>query len=494
MENGVSEKGLENKAVDKVEDQETPGWFQEVIETYDIESPKQGDILKGTILDIGENSILLDVGLKRDAIVTSQDLDKIDEEILKDLEEGMEVFVSVLRTPVGDEDLIVSLNRGIAYKNWVKAEELMDSGEIVELEVIDQNRGGVLVTFDKLRGFVPNSHIPALRRGSSSQKMEEIKGEIIGDTLPLKVIEVNRKQRRLVFSARVAQKEQRKKRLEELQEGDVIKSRVVNVVDFGVFVDLHGVDGLVHKSEIAWDRVYDPSKYFSVGDEIEVKVVDVDVERERVSLSRKDLLPNPWEKLQEKYDEGDLVEGKVVSVLDFGAFVELPEGLQGLVHVSELGYANMGDPKSVVRVGDEVLVRVMNIEPDRERVSLSMRRVPVDEQLAWMMDEEEEEEPEEEPEEVAEEEPAAEASDEEMPEEEVSSEETPEEETPEEETPEEEAPEEEAPDMEEAAEDVEETEEDEAEPEEEAPEDEEGEAAAEEEGEAEEKEESTSDE
>jgi small subunit ribosomal protein S1 len=242
-------------------------------------------------------------------------------------------------------------------------------------------------------------------------------------------------------------------------------------------VDLHGVDGLVHKSEIAWDRVYDPSKYFSVGDEIEVKVVDVDVERERVSLSRKDLLPNPWEKLQEKYDEGDLVEGKVVSVLDFGAFVELPEGLQGLVHVSELGYANMGDPKSVVRVGDEVLVRVMNIEPDRERVSLSMRRVPVDEQLAWMMDEEEEEEPEEtSPEEVAEEEPAAEASEEEMPEEEVSSEETPEEKT----------PEEEAPDMEEAAEDVEEPEEDEAEPEEEAPEDEEDEA--------EEKEESTSDE
>ena len=134
-----------------------------------------------------------------------------------------------------------------------------------------------------------------------------------------------------------------------------------------------------------------PRKYFSVGDDIEVKVVDVDVERERVSLSRKALLPNPWEKLQDTYDEGDLVEGKVVSVLDFGAFVELPEGLQGLVHVSEIGYANMGDPESVVQEEDKVLVRVLNIEPDRERVSLSMRRVPVDDQLAWMMQEDERE-------------------------------------------------------------------------------------------------------
>jgi small subunit ribosomal protein S1 len=256
------------------------------------------------------------------------------------------------------------------------------------LPIIDQNKGGLLVEFENLRGFVPNSHIPTLRRGTSHEKANEAKAKMIGDTIPLKVIEVNRKQRRLVFSARVAQKEQREKRLKELEVGDVITSRVVNVVDFGVFVDLDGVDGLVHKSEIAWDRVYDPSKHFKVGDQIEVKVVDVDVERERVSLSRKALLPNPWEELEEKYDVGDLVEGKVVSVLDFGAFVELPEGLQGLVHVSEIGYANMGDPESVVQEGDNVLVRILSVEPERERVSLSMRRVPVDDQLAWMMDEE----------------------------------------------------------------------------------------------------------
>jgi len=394
MESGTTEKEREAATAAKSQEQEQPDWFKDFVDNYDYDRPQRGEILKGVILDIGDNSILLDVGLKRDAIVTSQDLDKVDQEILDDLEEGDEVFVSVIRTPVGDDDLLVSLNRGIAYESWVKAEEYMEADELLELEIIDQNKGGLLVEFDNLRGFVPNSHIPSLRRGTSDKKQNEVKAEMIGDTLPVKVIEVNRKQRRLVFSARVAQREQRERRLKELEVGDIIESRVVNVVDFGVFVDLDGVDGLVHKSEIAWDRVYDPSKYFSVGDEIEVEVVDIDVERERVSLSRKALLPNPWEKLEDKYDVGDLLEGKVVSVLDFGAFVELPEGLQGLVHVSEIGYANMGDPESVVQEGDNVLVRILSIEPDRERVSLSMRRVPVDEQMAWMMDEDEEDLPE----------------------------------------------------------------------------------------------------
>jgi len=165
----------------------------------------------------------------------------------------------------------------------------------------------------------------------------------------------------------------------------VFKSKIVNVVDFGFFVDLEGVDGLVHKSEIDWDRVNNPSELYHVGDEVEVKVVGLDLEKERVSLSRKALLPNPWEKLAEKYKAGDLVEGNVVSVLDFGAFVELEKGLQGLIHVSEIGYATAEKPSDVVKKGDQVLVRIMAIEPARERVSLSMRRVPVSEQMDWMM-------------------------------------------------------------------------------------------------------------
>jgi len=219
----------------------------------------------------------------------------------------------------------------------------------------------------------------------STQKTGEKKAELMGKLLPVKAIEVDQKESRLVFSARVAQKDQKQKRLKEIEVGTVIKSRVVNVVDFGVFVDLEGIDGLVHKSEIDWVRVNKPSKIFKAGDAIEVKVVAVDLEKERVSLSRKALLPNPWHELVEKYNEGDLVDGKVISVLDFGAFVELQEGLQGLVHVSEIGYENTEDPKGAVRKGDQVLVRIMGIDSGRERVSLSMRRVPISEQMDWMM-------------------------------------------------------------------------------------------------------------
>ena len=364
---------------------EQPGWFQDFVDHYDVDKPQQGEMLTGKILDIQDTSILLDVGLKRDAIIPGQDLDKVDPDYLSGLNIGDEVTVGVIRTPLGDDDLLVSLQRGLDEKSWTKAQELAEKDEIIELKVVDQNRGGLLVAFDNMRAFVPNSHIPNIRRGTSTQKASEIKSEMIGKTLPLKPIEVNQKERRLVFSARVAQQEQRKKRLEELEEGQVIKSRVVNVVDFGLFVDLDGVDGLVHKSEIDWERVTHPSKWFKVGDEIEVEVVSVDSEKERVSLSRKKLLPNPWDKLVEDYKVGDRVEGVVVSVLDFGAFVEIREGLHGLVHVSELGYATVDDPKSVVKKGDPVLVKIMNIENARERVSLSMRRVPLSEQMEWIM-------------------------------------------------------------------------------------------------------------
>ena len=377
-EQETSQKPEENSS-------EQPGWFQEFVDHYDVDKPLQGEMLTGKIIDIQEGSILLDVGLKKDAIIPGQDLDKVDPDYLKGLTVGEEITVGVIRTPLGDDDLLVSLHRGLTQKTWVKAEELAENDQVVELEVVDQNRGGLLVAFDNMQAFVPNSHIPAIRRGTSTQKAGEIKAGLIGKTLPFKVIEVNQKERKLVFSARAAQREQRLKRLEEIQVGQVIKSRVVNVVDFGVFVDLDGVDGLVHKSEIDWERVTHPSKRFKVGDEIEVKVISVDKENERVSLSRKILLPNPWKKLVEDYKVGDLVEGVVVSVLDFGAFVEIREGLHGLIHISEIGYSNAEDPKAVLKKGDPVLVKIIGIKTARERISLSMRRVPVSEQMEWIM-------------------------------------------------------------------------------------------------------------
>jgi small subunit ribosomal protein S1 len=387
MENENLDQDQEKEITQPAEETSTeqPGWFQDFVDHYDVDKPQQGEMLQGEILEIREDSILLDVGLKRDAIIPGQDLDKIDPEYLKSLSVGDEISVGVIRTPMGDDDLLVSLQRGLTQKTWVKAEELAEEDQIIELKVVDQNRGGLLLEFENIRAFVPNSHIPAIRRGTSTQKAGEIKAELIGKTLPVKVIEVNQPERKLVFSARVAQQEQRLKRLDEIQVGEVMKSRVVNIVDFGVFVDLEGVDGLVHKSEIDWDRVPHPAKLFKVGDEIEVKVISVDKDNERVSLSRKALLPNPWEKLVESYKVGDLIEGVVVAVVDFGAFVEIRENLHGLVHISEIGYSNPEDPAAVLKKGDPLLVKIMKIDVARERISLSMRRVPISEQMEWIM-------------------------------------------------------------------------------------------------------------
>jgi small subunit ribosomal protein S1 len=387
MENETKtpEPEQENQVPEEEKTADQPGWFQDFVDHYDVDKPQQGEMLKGKILDIQDSSIVLDVGFKRDAIIPGQDLERVDPEIRDNLSIGDEIFVSVIRTPMGDDDLLVSLQRGLSFKTWIKADELAQSNEQVELEVVDQNRGGLLVAFENLRGFIPNSHIPAIRRGTNTQLAGEIKSEMIGKTLPVKVIEVDQKERRLVFSARVVQKGQREKRLNEIEIDSVVKSRVVNIVDFGVFVDLDGVDGLVHKSEIDWERIPHPSKIFKLGDEIEVKVIGIDKEKERVSLSRKILLPNPWLKHVEKFHVGDLVEGLVVSVLDFGAFIELTEGLQGLVHVSEIGYANTEDPKAVVKKGDPVLVKIMSIDLERKRISLSMRRVPISDQMDWIM-------------------------------------------------------------------------------------------------------------
>ncbi len=253
-----------------------PEWFQDFVEHYDIDKPKQGEILKGKILDLQESSILIDVGFKRDAIIPSQDLDRIDPEYREKLSVGDEIYVSVIRTPMGDDDLLVSLSKGLAHKTWLKAEQLAEADDLLELEVVDQNRGGLLVAYENIRGFIPNSHIPSIRRGTSTQKAGEIKSELIGKILKVKIIEINPKERRLVFSARTAQKDLRHKRINEIKVGAEFKSRIVNVVDFGLFVDLEGVDGLVHKSEIGWERLTDLSKLFKIGDEIEVKVVGVD--------------------------------------------------------------------------------------------------------------------------------------------------------------------------------------------------------------------------
>lgn len=363
-------------------------WYDEYLDHYEFEQPKKGQILEGEILRINEDAIVVGIGQKRDAIVPVKDLNRIDREILEKYSVGDRVLVSVIYIPGGDKDLLVSLSQGIEYESWKRAEEYLAEESLIELEVVGHNKGGLLVSFESLQGFVPASQVPEIRQIQDRQRAQRVKEDLVGSLLMLKVIEVDRPRRRLVFSALTALEAKRKQRLQELEIGQIFhKARVANVVKFGVFVDLEGVDGLVHLSELDWERVKHPSELFKVGDEIDVQILDIDVEKERVSLSRKALLPNPWMIFSEAHHPGETLRGKVTRVMDFGAFVELTPGIVGLVHASEVGYSAGGDPQQVVKAGENVLVRILEIDAERERVSLSMRRVPKDIQIAWMSEE-----------------------------------------------------------------------------------------------------------
>jgi small subunit ribosomal protein S1 len=252
--------------------------------------------------------------------------------------------------------------------------------------VVGSNKGGILVQFGRLQGFVPQSHLTSIPRGTSQEDRYEAKKRLIGDTLNLKVLDIDRQKNRLVLSQRAARREARQKQLAELEVGAVRTGRVVSLKSYGAFVEIGGgIDGLLHVSEIAWHHVPHPGDVLSVGDEVEVLIKEVEVERERVSLSRKARLPNPWDSVSEDLPLNALVTGTVTNTADFGVFMALPSGLEGLVHISEMSTFGGARPEELVRKGDDVLVRVTGVEPERQRISLSMDAVSAMEHAEWMI-------------------------------------------------------------------------------------------------------------
>jgi small subunit ribosomal protein S1 len=374
----------------KKNEEPQPDWYENFLDNYDYQNPRPGQVLEGKIIRMEDDGILVDIGLKRDALVPSKDLSQVDEEYLSKLDVGDQIIVYVLNYAVGDKELLVSLSKGLEHQSWEKAEKYMQEGLNMELQIIGYNRGGLIVKFETLRGFLPFSLVPEIHGIRSPKRAEKIKNDMVGTEMNMKIIEVARQRNRLIFSAAAALEEQRKERLKELEKGQIITGRVVSIVDFGAFVDLSGVDGLIHISQLDWKKVKHPSEVLSVGDEVQVKVINVDVERERISLSRKSLLPSPWETIAETLHAGDYVEGRVTRIVDFGAFVELPAGVEGLVHISQMGYSSSQDPKNSVKPGETVLLRVLEVHPDRKRVALSMRQVPLEKQIAWAMEYQEE--------------------------------------------------------------------------------------------------------
>ena len=335
---------------------------------YDYAQPRRGEIREAVILSIGDNDIVVDLGLKRDGIIGPRDLQQVDREYLRSLQVGDRIPVAVVR-PWGDvEGITVSLSRGLQQNDWLRAETMLESGELIEAEVLDYNRGGVVVSFGRLNGFVPNSHLGALPSGTREGRDQDPKADLVGRTLTLAVIEVHQPRRRLVLSKRAADRRRRHELIADIHEGQVRRGVVRNLVDFGAFVDLGGIDGLIHISELDWQHVERAGDVLRVGEEVEVAVLSVDRERERIGLSRKRLLPDPWNTVTADLSEGQVVDGAVTSVVSFGAFVAVGEGVEGLVHTSEMGET---DP-ATLQPGDRVMVEVLQIDHAQRQIALRL--------------------------------------------------------------------------------------------------------------------------
>jgi small subunit ribosomal protein S1 len=345
----------------------------QVVPNYDatISPFEEGDVVTGKVVRIDADEVLVDIGYKSEGVIPSNELsirksvDPGDE-----VELGEEVDALVLTKEDQDGRLILSKKRARFEKAWKRIEAAAESGEPVEGQVIEVVKGGLIIDLG-VRGFLPASLVD-IRRVPHLD-------DYLGQKIECKVIELNRSRNNVVMSRRAVLEEERKEVrqqiLDRLQPGMVVEGQISNIVDFGAFVDLDGIDGLIHISELSWSHVNHPSEVLSIGDTVKVKVLDIDRDRQRISLGLKQTQEDPWQRVVDTYSVGDDLEGKVTKVVTFGAFVEILDGVEGLVHISELAPHHVENPREIIEPGDEVKVRVLEIDDDRRRLSLSIKRV-----------------------------------------------------------------------------------------------------------------------
>ena len=354
------------------------------------QSLERGQIVSGTVVRVSPGEIIVDVGAKCEGIVSQGDLAKMSPAERDAIRAGDEVPVYVVNPEDDGGNIILSLSRAQIDRDWGEAQRLLESQETIEKRVAGCNKGGVIVYMGKLRGFVPGSQLAASRAAQypyTDTNSNDRWAALIGETLPLKLIEVDQKRNRLILSERAAlrdwHKSQRQRLFHELTEGDVRQGRVVNLTDFGAFVDLGGVDGLVHLSELSWKRVSHPREVVEVGQEVEVYVIGVDRERQRVALSIKRLQPDPWSSIEERYQEGQLIEATITRLTKWGAFARIvgDEAIEGLIHISELDEMPVVHPRDVVQPGQVLTLRVIGVDSARHRMALSLKQAAQDEYM-----------------------------------------------------------------------------------------------------------------
>lgn len=357
-----------------------------------LQEPKSGEIRTGVIVDKRPNELLVDIGFKSEGIVSGRELERVVDDF-SSLEVGDQLPVFILREDK-DGNLQLSISRALAEQDWERAEELMESQAIFDGVVESYNRGGVIVKVGQVRGFVPASQLSSpgtALNGDDEAAMEERWAPLVGQDLKLKVIDIDRKRNRLILSERLAMREWRRQQkeqlLESLKEGDIYEGVISSIADFGAFVDLGGADGLIHLSELSWNRVTHPSEVVAVGDTVKVQILSVDLDRRRIGLSLRRLTPQPWEVISKMYEVGQIVRGRITKLVNFGAFARLNnDGIEGLIHISELSDRRVTHPKEVVSEGEEYDLRIIRIETDKRRMGLSLKQaLPQEPEIDWQI-------------------------------------------------------------------------------------------------------------
>lgn len=344
-------------------------------EALEAGEPQRGDLLEGIILSLDGHGMIVDLGLKRDGVVPASDLEKLPEGEAT-FKTGDAIAVMVIDPVDQDGNLAVSIAQARESGDWLSAHHLMDRDEIIELEPCGANRGGLIVPFGRLRGFVPASHLSELPRGLDEESRKDYLKKLIGKTMPFKVIEVDPQRRRLVLSERKAIRQwrqvQKAKVIQELAEGQVRKGVVTSLRPFGAFVDIGGADGLIHISELSWSRVESPADVLEIGQDVETLIVKLDKDANRIGLSLKQLLPSPW-KDESLYPElGSVVSGTVSCIGKNGVYVQLDAGLEGLLRAKE--------GVLLPAKNEKVMVRVISFEPEREHLDLDLEEILADNQ------------------------------------------------------------------------------------------------------------------
>jgi small subunit ribosomal protein S1 len=350
----------------------------------DIRSFKHGDVVEGTVVRIDRDEILVDIGAKSEGVVSNRELYGRHAESSPALTVGDVVLVYVLQPESQEGHVVLSLRRAGLERKWRSMQEQFEAGAIIDAPVIDHNKGGLIVDCG-IRGFVPISQIVDFPRRPQNDQPRDAAQEIaeklqpyVGRKMRLKILEVNRKANRLILSEKVALYEERREKRDELfsslQVGQKVSGTVRSIAPFGVFIDLGGIDGLVHKSELSWNKVNNPDSGYKVGEQVEAEVIDINHERGRISLSIRKLQPDPWHSTVADFKVGDIIDGTVTKLVNFGAFVRVRDGLEGLIHISELSHQRVAHPGDVVHEGQTLKLKIISLDSERHRLGLSLKQ------------------------------------------------------------------------------------------------------------------------